>query len=142
LAGIDAAELDHEHGVHQPGAQLAWERIQELVPAGTKIRVETIGNQPMRGNRQPVYMYYTDAEGKEVCLNEVLLDEGLCRPTNIEPYHPKIESFINKFVEAAYNRHGLWNEKFNPVKAPSLISLSKTVEPTPDGGQKTEFAIN
>lgn len=142
LAGVDTPEL-HYQGVHEPGAQRARERVLELIPAGTKVRIETISNQPVTDERVPAYVYFKDPEGNEQCLNRILLQEGLARPTTFHPYHPHMHDYLNDFMGALENKVGLWNKRYNPMSAPKpgLFSVTKATNPTPAGGQETSFSL-
>jgi endonuclease YncB( thermonuclease family) len=143
LVGIDTPELHLDSGT-QPGAQRAWDRVRELIPDGTKVRVEVVGNQPAEHGRLPVYVYAKDAEGKEHCLNKLLLAEGLARITNFDPYHPKMEEFISANLEAIETKRGLWNKRFNPAMAPrpGFLSINKQETPNPSGGRTISFSMS
>ena len=143
LAGIDTPELLMDSGA-QPGAQQAWDRVRELIPNGSKVRIEVVGNQPTdRYGRLPVYVYAKDAEGQEYCLNKRLLDEGLARITNFDPYHPKMEEFIKANMDAIENKVGLWNKRFNPALPRSgLLSVNTQTSPNPAGGDTISFSMS
>ena len=142
LAGIDTPELHLETGA-QAGAQRAWDRVRELIPDGSKVRIEVIGNQPAAHGRLPVYVYATDNAGKEFCLNQKLLEEGLARVTNFHPYHPKMEAFVHANLEAIVHKEGLWNKRYNPVVAPkpNLLSLHQQTKTNPDGSNTHAFSM-
>ena len=141
LVGIDAPELHSKTGA-QPGAQGAWDRVRELIPDGTKIRVEVVSNQPAEHCRLPVYIYAKDANGKEYCLNKRLLEEGMARIANIEPYHPKMEEFINANIEAIGGKQGLWNKRYNPaIPRPGFLSVNTQTTPDPSGGKNISFSM-
>ena len=141
LVGIDAPELHSKTGP-QPGAQGAWDRVRELIPDGTKIRVEVVSNQPAEHCRLPVYIYAKDADGKEYCLNKRLIEEGMARIANIEPYHPKMEEFINANLEAIGSKQGLWNKRHNPaMPRPGFFSVNTQTTPNPSGGKNVSFSM-
>lgn len=138
FVGIDAPEIDHGNG-SQPGAQKAWDRVRQLCPPGTKVRLEVVENQPHEHERLPVYVYTKDATGEEICVNEVLLREGLARITDFSPYHPKMERFVQANLDAIASNAGLWNSVYNKqVTEPVPLA---TVMPTTVGG-KAGFAIS
>ena len=138
FVGIDAPEIDHGNG-SQPGAQKAWDRVKELCPPGTKVRLEVVENQPHEHERLPVYVYTKDSNGEEICVNEVLLREGLARITDFSPYHPKMEQFVQANLDAISTSTGLWNSIYNKAVTEPVPLV--TIKPTTTGG-KPSFGIS
>lgn len=141
LIGIDAPELDH-HGQSQAGAQRAWERLRALIPPGTQVRVEVAKNQPALYGRAPCYLYANDpASGKEICVNKLLVEEGLARVTNFQPYHPKMQEFLQSALDAISQRKGLWNALHNPAPRPKLFSIEAEKSLASSGAERVSFSL-
>jgi endonuclease YncB( thermonuclease family) len=123
LIGIDTPELVHG-GAPQPGARVAWEELRSLIPPGSKVRVEVARNQPALYGRTPCYLYIRDpSDGKEVCVNELLIAKGLARVTNFRPHHPKMKEFVQASLEAISHGRGLWSALYNPLPKPKLFAI-------------------
>lgn len=141
LIGIDAPELDHQ-GQSQPGAAKAWETLREMIPPGAQVRVEVARNQPALYGRMPCYLYTKDpVSGQEQCVNQLLVASGLARPTNFQPYHPKMPEFLQAALEAIAQRKGLWSSFFNPVPTPKLFAVRAEKSPTGDGSERIDFSL-
>jgi endonuclease YncB( thermonuclease family) len=142
LIGIDTPELNHDgSSERQPGAQQAWERLRQLVPPGGQVRLEIAKNQPALYGRLPCYLYAKDERGEEICMNRVLLEEGLARVTNFQPYHPKMQDFVEAGLRAIANRAGLWNAIHNPRPAPPLFAIDAERARCSDGSEQIRLAI-
>ena len=144
LIGIDTPEVDHQSpDKSQPGAQKAWEIVRQLIPPGSKVRVEVAKNQPALYGRQPCYLYARDpASGKEVCVNKLLVEQGLARVTNFQPYHPRMQEFLEANLEAIAHRKGLWNALYDPKPQPRLLSVQAEKSPGPGGGERVSFSLS
>lgn len=141
LIGIDAPELDH-HGQGQAGAQNAWETIRQIIPPGSQVRVEVAKNQPALYGRMPCYLYARDpASGNEVCVNKLLVEEGLARVTNFQPYHPKMEEFLKSALDAISQRKGLWNAIHNPAPKPRFCSFEAEKAVASSGNERLSFSL-
>jgi endonuclease YncB( thermonuclease family) len=144
LVGVDTPEMQpKDGGPPQAGAQSAWDRVRELIPEGAPLRVEVVGNQTDKFGRIMVYAYANDAAGNEYCLNQKLLEEGLARVTTFEPYHPKMQEFVQAHLTAIEQKQGLWNKRFNPAISPRprFLSVSTQTQPDPAGGDSTTFQM-
>jgi len=141
LVGIDTPELDH-HNQSQPGAQSAWEILRQLIPAGSQVRVEVARNQPALYGRMPCYLYAEDpASGKEICVNQLLVEEGLARVTNFQPYHPKMQEFVQSALDAISQRKGLWNTFYNPKPQPKIFSVQAERSVSSRGEERVNFSL-
>jgi endonuclease YncB( thermonuclease family) len=141
LIGIDTPELDH-HGQSQPGAQRAWETLRQLIPTGSQVRVEVARNQPALYGRTPCYLYAKDpASGKEICVNKLLVEEGLARVTNFQPYHPKMQEFVQCALDAISQRKGLWNAFYNPKPQPKIFSVQAERSVASSGNERVDFSL-
>ena len=144
LIGIDTPEVDHQSpNKSQPGAQKAWEIVRQLIPPGSKVRVEVAKNQPALYGRQPCYLYARDpASGQELCVNKLLVEQGLARVTNFQPYHPKMQEFLEANLDAIAHRKGLWNALYDPKPQPRLFSVQAEKSPGPGGGERVSFSLS
>jgi endonuclease YncB( thermonuclease family) len=144
LIGIDTPEVDHQSpNKSQPGAQKAWEIVRQLIPPGSQVRVEVAKNQPALYGRQPCYLYARDpASGKEVCVNKLLVEQGLARVTNFQPYHPRMQEFLEANLEAIAHRKGLWNALYDPKPQPRLFSVQAEKSPGPGGAERVSFSLS
>ncbi len=144
LIGIDTPEVDHQSpNKSQPGAQQAWEVVRQLIPPGSKVRVEVAKNQPALYGRQPCYLYARDpASGTEVCINKLLVEQGLARVTNFQPYHPKMQEFLEANLDAIAHRKGLWNALYDPKPQPRLFSVQAEKSPGPGGAERVSFSLS
>lgn len=141
LIGIDAPELDH-HGQSQAGAQSAWETLRRIIPPGSQVRVEVAKNQPALYGRMPCYLYAKDpASGTEICVNKLLVEEGLARVTNFQPYHPKMQEFLQSALDAISQRKGLWNALYNPAPRPKLFSIEAEKSVAGSGADRVSFSL-
>jgi endonuclease YncB( thermonuclease family) len=141
LIGIDAPELDH-HDKSQPGAQSAWESLRQLIPPGSQVRVEAARNQPALYGRMPCYLYAKDpVSGNEVCVNKRLVEEGLARVTNFQPYHPKMQEFLQSALDAISQRKGLWNPLYNPKPQPKIFSIQAEKSVARGGDERINFSL-
>ncbi|ODU24621.1 MAG: hypothetical protein ABS95_01670 [Verrucomicrobia bacterium SCN 57-15] len=141
LIGVDAPELDH-HGHAQPGAQSAWDMLRQIIPPGTQVRVEVARNQPALYGRMPCYLYAKDpASSKEICVNQLLVQEGLARVTNFQPYHPKMQEFLESALDAISQRKGLWNALYNPRPQPKLFSVEAEKSNASSGNERVRFSL-
>ena len=143
LIGIDTPEVDHQSpGKSQPGAQKAWEMVRQLIPPGSKVRVEVAKNQPALYGRLPCYLYARDpASGKEICVNQLLVEQGLARVTNFQPYHPRMREFLEANLNAIAHRRGLWNALYDPRPQPRLFSFQAEKSPGP-GGERVSLSLS
>lgn len=124
LIGIDTPGVTQiDPGKSQAGAGKSGDRLRKLIAPGTKVRVEVATSQPALYGRMPCYLYAQDEQGREFCVNQRLLEEGLARVTNFQPCHPKIEAFIRAALEAISQRRGFWSALHNPAPKPSLLSV-------------------
>jgi endonuclease YncB( thermonuclease family) len=144
LIGIDTPEVDHQSpNRSQPGAQKAWEIVRQLIPPGSQVRVEVAKNQPALYGRQPCYLYARDpASGQELCVNKFLVEQGLARVTNFQPYHPKMQEFLESNLDAIARRKGLWNALYDPKPQPRLFSVQAEKSPGPGGGERVSFSLS
>lgn len=141
LIGIDAPELDH-HGQSQAGAQSAWESLRQIIPPGSLVRVEVAKNQPALYGRMPCYLYAKDpASGTEICVNKLLVEEGLARVTNFQPYHPKMQEFLQSVLDAISQRKGLWNALYNPAPRPKFFSIEAEKSVASSGADRVSFSL-
>jgi len=141
LIGIDAPELDH-HGQSQTGAQNAWEVLRQLIPPGSQVRVEVARNQPALYGRVPCYLYATEpGSGKEICVNKLLVERGLARVTNFQPYHPKMQEFLQSALDAISQRKGLWNALHNPAPRPNIFSVEAEKAVASNGHERVSFSL-
>jgi endonuclease YncB( thermonuclease family) len=124
LIGVDTPDANNPSHSHA-GAQKAWARLQKLIPPGSKVRVEVASNQPALYGRLPCYLYAKNEQDDEVCINKLLIEEGLARVTNFQPYHPKLQEFVEASLNAISNRKGLWNAAYNPKPRPKPFSQSE-----------------
>lgn len=120
LIGVDTPDNHNPSHLH-PGAQKAWARLQKLIPPGSRVRVEVASSQPAIYSRLPCYLYAKNEQGEEACINKLLIEEGLARVTNFQPYHPKIREFVEASLSAIANRKGLWNSVYNPKRQPKVF---------------------
>ena len=97
--------------------------------------MEVAGNQSALYGRLPCYLYAKNEEGEEVCINKLLVGEGLARVTNFQPYHPKLQEFVETSLSAIANRKGLWNAAYDPRPQPKLFSPRGEKTQEPDGTQ-------
>ena len=126
LIGIDVPDTIAQGSSHlQSGAQKAWTHLRELIPPGAPVRVEVASNQPPLYGRIPCYLYAKNGRGVEVCVNKLLVEEGLARVTNHQPHHPKILEFVEASLNAIASRKGLWNAAWTrtPSSNPSLVPV-------------------
>ena len=144
LIGIDTPEVDHQSpNKSQPGAQKAWEIVRQLISPGAKVRVEVAKNQPALYGRQPCYLYARDpASGKEICVNKLLVEQGLARVTNFQPYHPRMQEFLEANLDAIAHRKGLWNALYDPKPQPRLFSAQAEKSQGPGGGERVNFSLS
>jgi endonuclease YncB( thermonuclease family) len=144
LIGIDTPEVGHQSpNPSQPGAQKAWEIVRQLIPPGSKVRVEVAKNQPALYGRQPCYLYARDpASGQELCVNKLLVEQGLARVTNFQPYHPKMQEFLEANLDAIAHRKGLWNALYDPKPQPRLFSVQAEKSPGPGGHERVNFSLS
>ena len=144
LIGIDTPEVDHQSpNRSQPGAQKAWEIVRQLIPPGSQVRVEVAKNQPALYGRQPCYLYARDpASGQELCVNKFLVEQGLARVTNFQPYHPKMQEFLEANLDAIARRKGLWNALYDPKPQPRLFSVQAEKSPGPGGAERVSFSLS
>lgn len=141
LIGIDTPELDHQ-GQSQPGALSAWQIVRQLIPPGTQVHVEVAKKQPALYGRMPCYLYAKDlASGKEICVNKLLVEEGLARVTNFQPYHPKMQEFVQSALDAISQRKGLWNALYNPKPQPKLFSIEAEKSVATSGNERVSFSL-
>jgi endonuclease YncB( thermonuclease family) len=141
LIGIDTPELDH-HGQSQPGAQSAWDMLRQIIPPGTRMRVEVAKNQPALYGRMPCYLYAKDTtSGKDVCVNKLLVQEGLARVTNFQPYHPKMQEFLESALDAISRRKGIWNALYNPKPQPKLFSVEAEKSVASSDNERVSFSL-
>jgi hypothetical protein len=71
-----------------------------------------------------------------------LLEEGMARIANIEPYHPKMVEFIHANLEAIGGKQGLWNKRYNPaIPRPGFLSVNTQTTPDPSGGKNVSFSM-
>ncbi len=141
LIGIDAPELDH-HGQSQAGAQSAWESLRQIIPPGSQVRVEVAKNQPALYGRMPCYLYAKDPDsGLEICVNKLLVEQGLARVTNFQPYHPKTQEFLQSALDAISQRKGLWNALYNPAPRPKLFSIEAEKSLASSGAERISFSL-
>jgi len=143
LIGIDTPEVDHQHpNKSQPGARKAWEVLRQLVPPGSNVRVEVAKNQPALYGRLPCYLYAQDpTSGKEVCVNKLLVEMGLARVTNFQPYHPRMQEFLEANLNAIAHRKGIWNALYDPKPQPRLFSFQAEKSPGPPGAERVSFSL-
>ncbi|MCI0744366.1 MAG: thermonuclease family protein [Verrucomicrobia subdivision 3 bacterium] len=143
LIGVDTPDVDHNNSSHSHArAQKAWARLQKLIPPGSQVRVEVASNQPALYGRLPCYVYTKHEQGQEVCVNKLLIEEGLARVTNFQPYHPKLQAFVEASLSAIANRKGLWNAVHNPKPQPKLFFLESEKMPEPDGIQRLSLSLS
>lgn len=86
---IDTPELDHKHGKHQPFAEEATKRNDELLRSGN-IEIEfDVGDREDKYGRLLAYVY---VDGESV--QQTLLEEGLARVAYVfEPNTKHLSSF-------------------------------------------------
>lgn len=141
LIGIDTPELAHQNK-SEPGAQRAWDLLRQLIPPESQVRVEVARNQPALYGRMPCYLYAKDpASGKEICVNKLLVEEGLARVTNFQPHHPKIQEFLQSALDAISQRKGLWNALHNPKPQPRFFSIQAEKSAASGGNERVSFSL-
>lgn len=102
---VDTPELDHEHYKHQPFAEEAMKRNDELLRSG-QVEIEfDIGDQEDKYGRLLAYVY---VDGESV--QETLLEEGLARVAYIyEPNTKYVDLFKKAEGKAMENSLGVWS---------------------------------
>lgn len=141
LIGVDTPD-NHNNPAHRhTGAQKAWARLRKLIRPGSHVRVEVASNQPALYGRLPCYLYAKNEQGDEVCINKLLIEEGLARMTNFQPHHPKLQEFVEASLSAIANRQGLWNAAYNPKPQPKLFSQSEQA-PEHDDTERLSLSLS
>lgn len=102
---IDTPELDHEHFDHQPFAEEATKRNDELLKGG-QVQIEfDVGDREDKYGRLLAYVY---VDGESV--QQTLLEEGLARVAYIyEPNTKHLSSFKRAAEKAEAANLGIWS---------------------------------
>jgi len=104
--------------------------------------VEVARNQPALYGRMPCYLYAKDpTSGKEICVNKLLVEEGLARVTNFQPYHPRMQEFVQCALDAISQRKGLWNALYNPKPQPKILSVQAERSVAGSGNERVNFSL-
>jgi micrococcal nuclease len=78
--------------------------VKELIPAGTKIRLEFDVQRRDQYGRLLAYVYLDNGE----MLNEKIIADGYANPMTYPPNVKYNQLFIIKYQEARYQKKGLW----------------------------------
>lgn len=103
LLGIDTPETVHPSKPVECFGPEATARTKELLPRGTRVRIERDTEARDHFGRLLLYVYLGD-----LMINEVLLDEGFARPLSITPNTTHAERFERTSGEARASSAGLW----------------------------------
>ena len=103
LLGVDTPETVHPHKPIECFGPEASTRTKELLPHGTRVRIERDVEARDHFGRLLLYVYVG-----EQMVNELLLREGFARTLAIEPNTTHAERFERVAAEARTANAGLW----------------------------------
>jgi len=103
LLGIDTPETIHPSKPVECFGPEASARTKQLLPQGTKVRIERDTEARDHFGRLLLYVYLGDR-----MVNEVLLSEGFAVPLSIEPNTTHATQFDQVSGEARTASAGLW----------------------------------
>jgi micrococcal nuclease len=103
LLGIDTPETVHPTKPVECFGPEASARTKELLPRGSKVRIERDNEARDHFGRLLLYVYLGDR-----MVNEILLSEGFARPLSIEPNTAHATRFERLSNEARAASAGLW----------------------------------
>lgn len=103
LLGIDTPETVHPSKPVECFGPEASARTKELLPRGTKVRIERDAEARDHFGRLLLYVYLGDR-----MINEILISEGLARPLSIEPNTTHSARFERLSGDARAASAGLW----------------------------------
>lgn len=104
LLGIDTPETNHPTKPVECFGPEATERLRQLAPAGTELRLERDTELRDRYGRLLVYAFTPDGE----FVNEVLVREGFARTLPIDPNRAYRSDLATAESAARSERQGLW----------------------------------
>jgi len=107
LVGIDAPEIDHENGNHQPMALEAWRFVCKLTN-GKRIRLEK--DQSDHDSYGRILAYAFDSNGQ--MLNQIIIANGLAHVLYLQPDVKAHEALLITQRQAMTNKQGKW-QNFN-----------------------------
>jgi len=112
LIGIDAPELARGSTPAEPFANEAAEYVKDMISkAGNKVRLSFDGEQLDQYRRTRAMIYLTMPDGQEICLNELLIREGLAHARLDFRYsHEAKLLFSLAEVEARRDKRNLWKD--------------------------------
>ncbi len=103
LLGIDTPETVHPTKPVECFGPEASARTKELLPRGSKVRIERDTEARDHFGRLLLYVYLGDR-----MVNEMLLSEGFALPLSIEPNTARVTRFERLSNEARAASAGLW----------------------------------
>ena len=107
LIGIDTPETQHPtKGVQCYGPE-ASQFLQQLLPAGSTLRIERDDESRDAYRRLLLYMFVT-VNGTEVFVNREMVLRGYARPLDIAPNSRYNHVFVQAAFDAHRNSRGLW----------------------------------
>ncbi len=117
LLGIDTPEINHRRGHAEPFARTALKRLQELIPRGTRVILQT--DRELHDRYQRLLAHLRRADGLNPALT--LLDEGLATLLVIPPNSAAATCFAAAERRARNASKGLWDlPRYQPVPASQL----------------------
>jgi micrococcal nuclease len=101
LIGIDTPEV---YPVEECFGRAAAERMEQLVPRGTRVRYAFDTERRDRYGRALVFLFEGDAQ-----INAELVGEGYARPLRVPPNTSQAERFDRLANDARRHDRGLWS---------------------------------
>lgn len=105
LLGIDTPETDHPTRPVECYGQEATQRISELIPPGTEIRLERDVEGRDHFGRLLLYLYRA---GDDLFVNETMVAEGFAATLHIDPNGAHRVALAAAERDARSRRAGLW----------------------------------
>jgi len=121
LLGINTPEIDHQQGHSEPFAIQARDRLKQLVPPGTSVRLQTDVEKTDRYGRVLAHLLLPDGSNPAV----VLLQEGLATLLILPPNIAAANCFAAYERGARKRSMGIWNHSRYQPMAVTLLAHGK-----------------
>ena len=119
LIGINTPELSHDETPSEPGAEIAKQRLRELVSANKIVLLQYDQERKDRHGRTLAHLFLQTGEN----IQAVLLADGLAIPLSIPPNLSFLDCYAQVSEQARNTRKGLWAmSRFQPKHVNSLSS--------------------
>lgn len=114
LIGIDTPETRGRGGLRECFGKEATQRLEELLPEGTAVRLERDVEPRDRYDRLLAYVYRAD---DDLFVNMTMAREGFAAALTIPPNVTHADSFVEAAADAREAGRGLWSACGGPDTA-------------------------